>query len=121
MVFVSDSVSTGTDSESRNRSRSRLGRIMSLGLVSELQNLVSSVSAVWIKMRALEMFGTFMPSSIMIGGLIMSSFHLTLHKDHFDILYVRFGEGHVGPDEGFGDVWDILASAVHDKGLEMAS
>ena len=46
MVFVSDSVSIGTDSESRNRSRSRLGRIMSLGLVSELQNLVSSVSAV---------------------------------------------------------------------------
>ena len=47
MVFVSDSVSIGTDSESRNRSRSRLGRIMSLGLVSELQNLVSSVSALY--------------------------------------------------------------------------
>ena len=44
MVFVSDSVSTETDSESRNRSRSRLGRILSLGLVSELQTLVSSVS-----------------------------------------------------------------------------
>ena len=34
-------------------------------------------------------------------GLEMSSFHLALHKDHFDILYVRFCGGHVGPDEGF--------------------
>ena len=28
----------------------------------------------------------------------------SLYKDHFDISYVRFGEGYVGPNEGFGDV-----------------
>ena len=50
----------------------------------------------------------------------MSSWHLALYKDHFDISYVRFGEGHVGPDEGFGDVWEIHASVVHDRGLEMS-
>ena len=51
----------------------------------------------------------------------MSSGYLALRKDHFHISYVRFGGGYVSPDEGFGDVWDILASVVHDKGLEMAS
>ena len=54
-------------------------------------------------------------------GLEMSPWHLALHKDHFDILYVRFYEGHVGPNEGFGDVWDIHAIVVHDEGLEMSS
>ena len=34
---------------------------------------------------------------------------------------VRFGGGHVCPDEGFGDVWDIHASIVHDGGLEKSS
>ena len=33
---------------------------------------------------------------------------------------MRFGGGHVGPDEGFGDVWDTPASVVHDRGLEMS-
>ena len=51
----------------------------------------------------------------------MSSGYLALPKDHFDTSYLRFDGGYVGPDEGFGDVWDILASVVHDKGLEMAS
>ena len=51
----------------------------------------------------------------------MSSWHLALHKDQFDILYVRFCGGPVGPDEGFGDAWDIHANVVHDKGLEMSS
>ena len=46
---------------------------------------------------------------------------LALHKDHLDISYVRFGGGDVGPDEGFGDVWEIHASVVHDRGLEMSS
>ena len=46
---------------------------------------------------------------------------MALHKDHFDILYVRFYEGHVGPYEGYGDVWVIHVIAVHDKGLEMSS
>ena len=32
-----------------------------------------------------------------------------------------FGGGYVGPDEGFGDVWDIHASIVHDRGLEKSS
>ena len=45
---------------------------------------------------------------------------MALHKDHFDLSYVRFGGGHVGPDEGFGGVWGIHASAVHDRGLEMS-
>ena len=27
----------------------------------------------------------------------------------------------MGPDEGFGDVWDIHASVAHDRGLEMSS
>ena len=54
-------------------------------------------------------------------GLEMSSWHLVLHKDHFDISYVRFGGGYVGPDDEFGDVWDIPASVVHDRGLEMLS
>ena len=52
------------------------------------------------------------------GGLEKSSWHLALHKDHFDISYVRFGGGHVGPDEGFGDVWDIHAGVVHGGGLK---
>ena len=47
--------------------------------------------------------------------------HLALPKDHFDISYVRFGGGYVGPDGGYGDVWDIHASVVHDRGLEMSS
>ena len=54
-------------------------------------------------------------------GLEMSSFHLALHKDHFDILHLRFGGGYVVPDGGYGDVWDIHASVVHDRGLEMSS
>ena len=35
--------------------------------------------------------------------------------------YVRFCGGHVGPDEGFGNVWDIHVSVVLDRGLEMES
>ena len=46
---------------------------------------------------------------------------MVLHKDHFDISNVRFGEVYVGPDGGYGDVWDIHASVVHDRGLEMSS
>ena len=46
--------------------------------------------------------------------------HDTLHKDHFDILHVRFDGGCVDQDEGFGDVWDIHASVVQDRGLEMS-
>ena len=34
---------------------------------------------------------------------------------------VRFGGGHVGPGEGFGDVWDILATVVNERGVEMSS
>ena len=45
---------------------------------------------------------------------------MALYKDHFDISFVRFGGGHVGPDEGFGDVWEIHASVVHDRSLEMS-
>ena len=36
--------------------------------------------------------------------LEMSSWHLALPKDHFDVSSVCFGGGHVGPDQGFGDV-----------------
>ena len=54
-------------------------------------------------------------------GVEMSSWHLDLYKDHFDVSYVRFSGGHVGPDEGFGDVWDILATVVHARGVEMSS
>ena len=46
---------------------------------------------------------------------------MALHKDHFDISYVRFGGGHVGPDEGFGDVQVIHAGVVHGGGLEVSS
>ena len=35
-------------------------------------------------------------------------------------LCVRFVGGYVGPDEGFRDVWDILAGDVHDRGLGMS-
>ena len=31
---------------------------------------------------------------------------------------MRFGGGYVGPDGGYGHVWDIPASVVHDRGLE---
>ena len=41
-------------------------------------------------------------------------------KDHSDKPLVCISEGHVGPDEGFGDVWDIHAGDVHDRGLEMS-
>ena len=37
---------------------------------------------------------------------------------NFAISEVSFGGGYVGPD---GDVWDIHASVVHDRGLEMSS
>ena len=33
----------------------------------------------------------------------MSSQHLALHKYHFDISYVRFDGGYVGPYQGFGE------------------
>ena len=33
---------------------------------------------------------------------------------------MRFGGGYVDPDGGYGDVWDIHASVVHDRGLEMS-
>ena len=34
---------------------------------------------------------------------------------------MRFGGGHVGPDEGFGDVWISHVIVVHDRGLEVSS
>ena len=51
----------------------------------------------------------------------MFSWHFALFKDHIYIYNVRFGGGHVGPDDGYEDVWDIHASVVHDRGLEMSS
>ena len=33
---------------------------------------------------------------------------------------MRFGGGHLGPDEGFGNVLNIHASVVQDRGLEMS-
>ena len=32
-----------------------------------------------------------------------------------------FGGGQIGPDKGFGGVWDIHVSVVLDRGLEMES
>ena len=32
-----------------------------------------------------------------------------------------FGGGYVGPDGGYGDVWDNHASIVHDRDLEVSS
>ena len=61
-----------------------------------------------------------MPVSFMIG----------VWKCHFDTWFctrtiltyhVMFGGGYVGPDGGYGHVWDIHASVVHDRGLEMSS
>ena len=74
------------------------------------------------QMRALQMFGTFMPVlfKIWVWKCHLDTWLCTLHKDHFDISYVRFGGGHVVPDEGFGDVWEIYASVDHDRGLEMS-
>ena len=34
---------------------------------------------------------------------------------------MRFGEGHVGIDEGFRGLWDNHASIVHDRDLEVSS
>ena len=34
---------------------------------------------------------------------------------------MRFGGGHVGPDDDFVDVWDIYAGVLHARGLEMLS
>ena len=45
----------------------------------------------------------------------------TSNQNGKSISYVMFGGGHVGPDEGFGDVWDTPASVVHERGLEMLS
>ena len=56
-----------------------------------------------------------------LRGLEMSSWHLALFMDHLGKSLLCFSRGHVGPDEGFGDVWDIHASIVHDRGLEMSS
>ena len=39
-----------------------------------------------------------------LGGKCHLDIWLCL-KDHFDKSLVCFSEGHVGPDEGFGDVW----------------
>ena len=44
-----------------------------------------------------------------------------LYTIFLPIQCVRFGGGHVGPDEGFGDVLDIHASVVHERGLEVSS
>ena len=52
---------------------------------------------------------------------VVIGFVIVTYKDNFDISHVRFGGGHVGPDDGFVDVWDIPASVVHDRGLEMSS
>ena len=43
-----------------------------------------------------------------------------LYTIFLPIQYVRFGGGHVGPDEGFGDVWDIHAGVVHGGVLEIS-
>ena len=67
------------------------------------------MEALWVQMMAVKMFGTFMPML------------LALPKDHFDVSSVCFGGGHVGPDEGFGDVWVTDDSVVHGGGLEMSS
>ena len=68
-----------------------------------------------------EGFGDIYAGFVHDRVLELSSWHLFLHKDHFDISYVRFGGGYVGPDGGYGDVWDIHVSVVHDRGLEMSS
>ena len=46
---------------------------------------------------------------------------LALYKDHFDISHVWFGGGHVGPDDGYEDVWISHVIVVHDRGLEVSS
>ena len=72
----------------------------------------------WVQMRALEMFGTFMPLLFMIG----------VWKCHLDTWlcpritsHVWFGGGHVGPDDGYEDVWISHVIVVHDRGLEVSS
>ena len=74
----------------------------------------------WVQMRALEMFGTFMP---MLLKIRVWKCHLDTWLCTWIILVsvVRFGGGHVGPDEDFGDVWNIHANVVQDRGLEMSS
>ena len=63
--------------------------------------------------------GEIHASVVLDRGMEMSSWHLALDKNHFDISKLRFGGGYVSPDKGFGDGGDILASVVHDRGLEM--
>ena len=46
---------------------------------------------------------------------------MVLYKDHFDISYVWFGGGHVGPDDGYEVVWVSHVIVVHDRGLEVSS
>ena len=46
---------------------------------------------------------------------------MALHKDHFDITYVRFDGGHVGPDDGYEDVRISHVIVVHDRGLKVSS
>ena len=45
----------------------------------------------------------------------------TSNQNGKSISYVRISAGHVGPDEGFGDVWVTDDSVVHGRGLEMSS
>ena len=70
-------------------------------------------------MMNLEMFGTFLPVLFMIG---VWKYHLgTWLCTRIILTYHMWGGGHVGPDEGFEDVWDIHAGVVHGGGLEVSS
>ena len=51
------------------------------------------MEAIWVQMRALEMFGTFMPVLFLIGVW-------KWNLDTWLCTYVSFGGGLVGPDEG---------------------
>ena len=66
------------------------------------------------------MVGTFIPVLFMIG---VWKCHLDTWLCTWIILVsvMRFGGGHVGPDEGLGDVWVTDDSVVHGGGLEMSS
>ena len=84
-----------------------------LAWMSQTSPMPSYGPITWFKWLLLRCFGH-------LGGKCHLDIWLCL-KDHFDKSLVCFSEGHVGPDEGFGDVWDIHASVVQDRGLEMSS
>ena len=75
----------------------------------------------WFQMMSMGKFGSFLSVPFMLGFWKCHYDIWFCLKDHYDRTYVCVGGIHVVPDDVYGEVWVIHASALHGGVLEMAS